>query len=109
VSGRARGKTALVTGAAHGIGRAAALAVAREGARVLLTDLNVEGVETAAREIDLEVGRGTAFATRHDVTSEDDWTAAVVLANEMLGGLSVLVNNAGIAQPGSVEDLSLEE
>jgi NAD(P)-dependent dehydrogenase (short-subunit alcohol dehydrogenase family) len=109
VSGRVRGKTALVTGAAQGIGRAAALALAREGARVLLTDLNLEGVEAAAREIDLEVGPGTAFATRHDVTSEADWTAAVTLARETLGGLSVLVNNAGIAQLGSVEDLSLEE
>jgi NAD(P)-dependent dehydrogenase (short-subunit alcohol dehydrogenase family) len=72
-------------------------------------DLNVEGVETAAREIDSEVGRGTAFATRHDVASEADWTAAVALASETLGGLPVLVNNAGIAQLGSVEDLSLEE
>lgn len=76
---------------------------------MLLTDLNFEGVEAAAREIDLEVGRGTAFAARHDVTSEADWMAAVALARETLGGLSVLVNNAGIAQLGLVEDLSLEE
>jgi NAD(P)-dependent dehydrogenase (short-subunit alcohol dehydrogenase family) len=55
---------------------------------VLLTDLNVEGAEAAAREIDLEVGRGTAFATRHDVTSEADWTTAIALASETLGGLS---------------------
>ena len=109
MSGRVRGKTALVTGAAQGIGRAVALALAREGARVLLSDLNLEGVEKAASEINSELGRGTTLATRHDVASEADWIAAVALAKESLGGLSVLVNNAGIAQLGSVEDLSLEE
>jgi NAD(P)-dependent dehydrogenase (short-subunit alcohol dehydrogenase family) len=109
VSARVRGKTALVTGAAQGIGQAAAVALAREGARVLLTDLNGESALAAARAIDAEIGGGTAFAIRHDVTSELDWKAAIAYADGALGSLSVLVNNAGIAQVGSVEDLSLEE
>jgi NAD(P)-dependent dehydrogenase (short-subunit alcohol dehydrogenase family) len=109
VSGRVRGKAVLVTGAAQGIGRATALALAREGAHVLLTDINGEGVAAVARTIDAEIGEGTAFAVRHDVTSESDWQAAIARAREALGGLSVLVNNAGIAQLGSVEDLSLHD
>jgi NAD(P)-dependent dehydrogenase (short-subunit alcohol dehydrogenase family) len=76
---------------------------------VLLTDLNGEGALVAVRAIEAEIGGGTAFAIRHDVTSEVDWKAAIAYAGEVLGGLSVLVNNAGIAQLGSVEDLSLEE
>lgn len=77
--------------------------------RVLLSDLNGAGALAAARAIDAEIGGATAFAIRHDVTSEFDWKAAIGYAGETLGGLPVLVNNAGIAQLGAVEDLSLGE
>jgi NAD(P)-dependent dehydrogenase (short-subunit alcohol dehydrogenase family) len=109
MSGRVEGKRALVTGGAQGIGRAAAMALAREGARVLLADLNAEGAAAAAQEINVKIGAGTAYAAPCDVTSEGDWLAAIAYAKDTLGGLSVLVNNAGIAQVGSVEDLSLED
>jgi len=109
MTGRVAGKTALVTGAAQGLGAAIAAMLAREGARVLLTDINEAGAQAQADAINGECGAGAAFATRHDVSSEADWLAALEQARERLGGLSVLVNNAGIAIGGSVEALSLEQ
>jgi len=106
---RLAGKTALVTGAAQGLGEAIARGLASEGARVLLTDRNAEGAAKVAADIEAEMGAGTAFSSNHDVTSEPDWIAAIDLAREKLGGLSVLVNNAGIALMGSVEDFTLDQ
>jgi NAD(P)-dependent dehydrogenase (short-subunit alcohol dehydrogenase family) len=109
VNGRLQGKTALVTGAAQGLGAGIAAALAREGARVVLTDRNAAGASEVAGRIEAELGAGAAFATGHDVTSEADWQAALAFASDKLGGLSVLVNNAGIVTMGSVEDLDLGE
>ncbi len=105
---RVAGKLAMVTGAAQGLGAAIATALAREGAKVLLTDINLAGAEARATEIDAECGAGTAFATSHDVTSEEQWRAALDLARDSLGGLSVLVNNAGIGLGGSIEAMDFD-
>lgn len=105
---RVAGKRALVTGAAQGLGAAIALKLAQEGAKVLLTDINGEGAQARAAEIDAECGAGTAFACAHDVTSEEHWQAALTTAQDKLGGLSVLVNNAGIGKGGTVESTSQE-
>jgi NAD(P)-dependent dehydrogenase (short-subunit alcohol dehydrogenase family) len=86
--GRVSGKLALVTGAAQGLGAAHAALLAREGAKVLLTDINAEGAAAQAEAINAEWGAGTAFAMRHDVTSPDDWDAAIAMAADKLGGLS---------------------
>ena len=102
-NGRVDGKLALVTGAAQGLGAAASWMLAREGARVLLTDINADGAAEQAAAIDAECGAGTAFSMRHDVTSEDDWKAAIALAASAMGGLSILVNNAGIGVRGNIE------
>ena len=103
-----RGKKALVTGAARGLGAAIAGKLADEGAQVLLTDINEAGAAEQAAAINARCGEGTAYAVRHDVTSEQDWQAAVDAARDRLGGLSILVNNAGIAPGGSIESVSYE-
>ncbi|CAN7432497.1 SDR family oxidoreductase [Phenylobacterium sp. LjRoot219] len=103
------GKAALVTGAAQGVGAGVARALAAEGAQVLVTDLNAAGAAEVAAQINAERGAGVAFGLGHDVTSEAAWDAAVAAARAQMGGLSVLVNNAGVLPFGSVEDLSLEE
>lgn len=81
------GRVALVTGGASGLGAAAARALAGAGAKVLVTDV-ANGAEIA----DSIAG---AYV-RHDVTSEDDWAAAVAFAKSAFGGLDILVNNAGV-------------
>lgn len=82
---RLTGKTALVTGAARGIGAAIALAFAEEGAEVIVTDINTEGGQATADAL------GATFH-RLDVASETDWTAIA----ERIPALDVLVNNAGV-------------
>jgi NAD(P)-dependent dehydrogenase (short-subunit alcohol dehydrogenase family) len=109
MAGRVAGKKALVTGAAQGLGAAHARTLAREGAKVLLTDLNAEKVAAEADSINAELGAGTAFAMAHDVTSPEDWDRAVAYAADALGGLSVLVNNAGVGVRGTIESCTLEE
>lgn len=108
MSGRVEGKKALVTGSGQGIGAAAALLLAREGAQVLVSDINEKAAIAQAEAINAELGEGTASAVRLDVTSESDWIDAVAAARERMGGLSVLVNNAGIVLTGSVEDFDLD-
>jgi len=104
---RVEGKVAIVTGAAQGIGAATARLLAEEGARVLLTDVNVEGAECEAEGINARIP-ASASACRHDVTSPEDWQSALDAARARFGALHVLVNNAGIGGLGSVEDVSLE-
>ena len=95
MSGRVAGKTALITGAAGGLGQAMAWMLAREGAKVALTDTNLEGAQTLAGAINAE-HPGAAFAFAHDVTDEAQWIAVVDQAVAAMGGLSILINNAGI-------------
>ena len=102
--GRVEGKIALVTGGASGIGRASAAMLAREGARVAIADIDLDGARAAAEAIG-----EAAVAVHHDVTDEDSWRAALQVSEAALGGLHVLVNCAGGAIVGTVEETTLEE
>ena len=104
---RLEGRVALITGAASGIGRATAARLADEGAAVLVTDIQVEAGESTVEEL-LAAGAKAAFV-RHDVTSESDWEAACAAAVDKLGGLDIVVNNAGMGDIKTIEDTTLEE
>ncbi|WP_332655918.1 SDR family oxidoreductase [Brevundimonas sp.] len=95
MSGRVSGKAALITGAAGGLGQAMAWMLAREGARVAVTDMNLEGARALAAAINAECP-GMAFAFAHDVTDEAQWISVIDQAVAAMGGLSILINNAGI-------------
>ncbi|NBB53401.1 glucose 1-dehydrogenase [Rhizobium sp. CRIBSB] len=98
MTGRVAGKTALITGAAGGLGLAMAKMLARQGARVAVTDVNSAGAETLAAAINAEIP-GSAFAFTHDVASEDQWVEVIQAAVRAMGSLSVLINNAGVGGP----------
>jgi NAD(P)-dependent dehydrogenase (short-subunit alcohol dehydrogenase family) len=105
--GRVSGKIALVTGGASGIGRGCANALAKEGATVVVSDVqDALGAECVAA---IEAAGGTAVYLRQDVTSEDGWIETVAEVRERFGRLDILVNNAGIGLAGPVTEMSLAD
>ncbi len=97
-------KVALITGAARGQGAAEARLFVASGARVVLTDV----LETEGKRLATELGAAARFV-RHDVTSADDWNAAVAVAVSEFGALNVLVNNAAIYTAKPLTDTTPEE
>lgn len=96
--------TVMVTGAANGIGVGIVEVLAREGARVAITDLDADGAQQAAQRI-LDAG-GDAIGLGHDVTSAASCQQAVAAATDAFGGIDVLVNNAGISQRRAFADIT---
>ena len=105
--GRVSGKKAFITGAAQGLGACFARMLADEGASVALTDVNLDGARAAAAAINAR-HPGRAFAFGHDVTSEAEWREALGAAAEAMGGISVLINNAGVGGWGNIETETLD-
>ena len=100
--GRVDGKVAIISGAASGLGLAAARRLAQEGARVVMADINAEAGRQAAATIP-----GAVFETL-DVTSEQSWIDLIAGVVARFGALDVLFNSAGIVQLASIEDTSEE-
>lgn len=107
--GRLNGKVAIVTGAASikGFGFATARLFAAEGAKVVLTDVKAEDVSARAAELKAEGLAATACA--HDVTQQSGWDQVRDVALAEFGRIDVLVNNAGIVQPGSIADATIDD
>ena len=93
---RLQDKVAIVTGGAQGMGRAISKRYAEEGASVVVADLNLDGAEQVAREI--EDAKGKAAAVSVDVRDQDQVQRMVDTAVERFGGLDILVNNAGVGK-----------
>lgn len=104
--GRVAGKKAFVTGAAQGLGEATARMLAREGATVALSDLQLDKAKAVAASIAKDGGK--AFAYAQDVRDPARWEAVLKEASDAMGGLNILVNNAGIGGGGTVEEESFE-
>ncbi|MFD6350952.1 SDR family oxidoreductase [Nocardia tengchongensis] len=98
------GKKTLITGAASGIGRATALAAARKGARLVLTDVNAEGLDATVESI-RSAGGTVELALALDVSDYDAVTAFAEQVHEQLGPMDVVMNIAGVSVWGTVENL----
>ncbi|MCR4429290.1 MAG: glucose 1-dehydrogenase [Caldiserica bacterium] len=104
---RLKGKVALVTGGALGIGEATAKLFAQEGAKVVVGDIKEQEGNMVVKSI-LENG-GEAIFVKLDVTKEEDWQRAIELTIKTFGKLNILVNNAGISLAKDVEETSLDQ
>jgi 3(or 17)beta-hydroxysteroid dehydrogenase len=101
---RIDGKVCIVTGAAMGLGRVDAIVLAREGGRVVVTDVDRDAGEATVDELG-----GDAVFHHHDVRDEDRWREVVASVMHAFGRIDVLVNNAGVLRQGDVETASLED
>lgn len=107
-SGRFNGKTAIVTGAGRGMGKATAVTLAREGAAVVVNDINPKWAEGVVEEILAFGGKSTLFVA--DVSEEAQVQAMIDATVDEFGAIDILVNNAGVLRPTSpLEEIPLEE
>jgi 3(or 17)beta-hydroxysteroid dehydrogenase len=105
---RLAGKVAIITGAASGLGRADAETLVREGARVLLTDVNEADGRALVEQINARTPGSTHFMA-HDVRDEARWAEVVAEAVRRFGGVHILVNNAGVVVVANPETTTLEQ
>lgn len=106
MSGKLAGKVALITGAGHGQGAAAAKLFAAEGAAVAVVDLQRSRASEVTADIEGQGGRAAAFGT--DVSDEDQVRSTIEETVDRFGALDVLYNNAGVMYPGPLDTFDLE-
>jgi len=105
--GHVEGKVVVITGAGAGIGRATAALFAKNGAKVIVTDIKEpEGQETVEK---IMAEGGEALFVAHDVASEEHWQRVLAAAKDRFGGIDVLVNNAGIYIIAPLAEITLEQ
>ncbi|HEX8011490.1 MAG TPA: glucose 1-dehydrogenase [Casimicrobiaceae bacterium] len=105
--GRVEGKVALVTGGGRGLGKASAVMLAREGAKVAVSDRKTEGADAVLSEITRAGGQ--AVFIQQDVSKEEDWKRTIDEVLKRFGKLDILVNNAGVGVGKNIEDLTLDD
>lgn len=108
MTGRVKDKVALVTGGASGVGLEAVSLLLAEGSRVAFSDINAEAGEQQLADLNRQYPERVMFV-RQDVTSESDWASTMAAVGQRFGALNVLVNNAGILIPGTIETAQLEQ
>ena len=107
MSAKLEGKVAIVTGGGGGLGSAQASLLAKEGAKLVVTDIDeAQGKQVAEK---IGQGGGEAIFVKHDVSSEQDWRNVIEKTLSEFGKLDVLVNNAGIIMFKSIDDTSLDD
>jgi NAD(P)-dependent dehydrogenase (short-subunit alcohol dehydrogenase family) len=109
MNSRLKNKVAIVTGAGSGIGRACALALIREGARVVMVGRRKDRIEQVASEAAGGAAREAVLAVAADISSQSNIERVIDQTIKAFGTLNVLVNNAGILHPGTVEQITEQE
>jgi NAD(P)-dependent dehydrogenase (short-subunit alcohol dehydrogenase family) len=104
---RVKDKVALVTGGRRGLGEASAVMLAREGAKVAITDRKEDGAEIVLNKI--KSSGGEAVFIQQDVSKEEDWKNVIQQVKKQFGRLDILVNNAGVGAGKNIEELTLED
>ncbi len=99
---RVENKVAIITGGASGVGKEDAILLAREGAKVVITDIS----EDAGRAVAEKIGANALFI-KHDIASEEDWIKVIATTKEKFGGVDILVNNAAILAQATIEETDL--
>ena len=108
-SGKVAGLTAIVTGSAQGFGQGIAHGLAKEGANVVIADLNAELAEKNANEFCAQYGEGRAIFSKVDVSDEQSVSQMVEDTVKAYGGIDIFVNNAGIVRAGGLDEMTLQD